>query len=113
VHDLAGRLLIEIDALRVQHVRSASTVERHDLSALLYQRVWRPSSVDAATGASAHGEWLILADRGGVGAQLADLLESAGDTCTLRFADATPELPAPDRPLKGIVHLWSLDLAPA
>ncbi|WP_175732063.1 type I polyketide synthase [Burkholderia ambifaria] len=113
VHDLAGRLLIEIDALRLQHVRSASTVERHDLSALLYQRVWRPSSVDAATGASAQGEWLILADRGGVGAQLADLLESAGDTCTLRFADATPELPAPDRPLKGVVHLWSLDLAPA
>ncbi|WP_366887849.1 SDR family NAD(P)-dependent oxidoreductase, partial [Streptomyces sp. NPDC005476] len=36
-----------------------------------------------------------------------------GDTCTLRFADATPELPAADRPLKGVIHLWSLDLAPA
>ena len=59
------------------------------------------------------GEWLILADRGGVGAQLSALLEANGDTCTLRFADATPELPAPDRPLKGVIHLWSLDLAPA
>ena len=87
--------------------------ERHDFAALLYQRVWRPSNVDAATGGSVQGEWLILADRGGVGAQLSALLEANGDTCTLRFADATPELPAPDRPLKGVIHLWSLDLAPA
>ncbi|BBA44077.1 MULTISPECIES: bifunctional LLM class flavin-dependent oxidoreductase/SDR family oxidoreductase [Burkholderia] len=113
VHDLAGRLLIEIDALRLQQVRAARAVERHDFAALLYQRVWRPSNVDAATGGSAPGEWLILADRGGVGAQLSTLLEAHGDTCTLRFADATPELPAADRPLKGVIHLWSLDLAPA
>jgi hypothetical protein len=38
---------------------------------------------------------------------------SAGDTCTLQFDDATPALPALDRPLKGVIHLWSLDLAPA
>ncbi|MBA5735185.1 hypothetical protein, partial [Escherichia coli] len=69
VHDLAGRLLIEIDALRLQQVRTGRAVARHDFAALLYQRVWRPSSVEAATGASAQGEWLILADRGGVGAQ--------------------------------------------
>ncbi|WP_175843645.1 type I polyketide synthase [Burkholderia contaminans] len=113
IHDLAGRLLIEIDALRLQQVRAARAVERHDFAALLYQRVWRPSNVDAATGGSAHGEWLILADRGGVSAQLSALLEAHGDTCTLRFADATPELPAADRPLKGVIHLWSLDLAPS
>lgn len=113
VHDLAGRLLIEIDALRLQQVRAGRAAERHDFAALLYQRVWRPSSVEAATGAAANGEWLILADRGGVGAQLSALLESAGEPCTLRFADASPELPALDRPLKGILHLWSLDLAPA
>ncbi|MDN7666773.1 type I polyketide synthase [Burkholderia vietnamiensis] len=113
VHDLAGRLLIEIDALRLQQVRSARGAERHDLSGLLYQRVWRPSSADATIGASSAGEWLIFADRGGVGAQLAGLLESAGDTCTLQFDDTTPALPALDRPLKGVIHLWSLDLAPA
>ncbi|WP_423383202.1 type I polyketide synthase [Burkholderia sp. LMG 32019] len=113
VHDLAGRLLIEIDALRLQQVRAGRAVERHDFAALLYQRVWRPSSVEAATGASEQGEWLILADRGGVGAQLSALLESAGDTCALHFADASAALPALDRPLKGVIHLWSLDLAPA
>ncbi|MCA3783144.1 MAG: LLM class flavin-dependent oxidoreductase [Burkholderia sp.] len=113
VHDLAGRLLIEIDALRLQQVRTGRAVERHDFAALLYQRVWRPSSVEAATGASAQGEWLILADRGGVGAQLSALLESAGDTCTLHFADTSAALPALDRPLKGVIHLWSLDLLPA
>ncbi|WP_322064569.1 type I polyketide synthase [Burkholderia ubonensis] len=113
VYDLAGQLLIEIDALRLQHVRSAQTVGRQEVAALLYQRVWRPSSGDAATGGSAHGEWLILADRGGVGAQVAALLESAGDTCALHFADATPDLPALDRPLKGVIHLGSLDLDPS
>ena len=75
VHDLAGRLLIEIDGLRLQQVRAGRAAERHDFAALLYQRVWRPSNVDAATGGSVQGEWLILADRGGVGAQLSALLK--------------------------------------
>jgi len=113
VYDLAGRLLIEIDALRLQHVRAARTGARHDFAALLYQRVWRPSSGAAASSDPAHGEWLIFADRGGVGAHVAALLESAGATCSLHDTNAMPELAALERPLKGIIHLWNLDLVAA
>jgi phthiocerol/phenolphthiocerol synthesis type-I polyketide synthase D len=112
VYDRAGQLLIEIDALRLQSVRAAPAIERQALGALLYQRVWRPASGDATNGSAAPGEWLIVADRGGVGAQVAALLESAGDTCSLGFVDATPASPALDRPLKGILHLAGLDLKP-
>ncbi|MCX4165233.1 MULTISPECIES: type I polyketide synthase [Paraburkholderia] len=114
VYDLAGKLLIEIDALRLQHVHSAQPVERHEFAPLLYQRVWRASSVEATTAgaaAASAGEWLIFADRGGVAKKVAALLEGTGNTCSLHYVDDTLALPELDRPLKGILHLWSLDLA--
>ncbi|MGH7221894.1 MAG: SDR family NAD(P)-dependent oxidoreductase, partial [Gemmataceae bacterium] len=82
------------------------------------------------------GGWLIFADRGGVGEQLAERMRDAGETCTLVFAgtafgrgsddryeihpsrieDMTQLLQvvlAPGRPpCRGVVHLWNLD-APA
>src|SRR5579863_802873 len=73
--------------------------------------------------------WLILADRDGVGARLAGLLRERGDTCRVVVADdlagaggddadfmrACKELAAeaaasPERGMRGIVSLWSLDL---
>jgi acyl transferase domain-containing protein/surfactin synthase thioesterase subunit/acyl carrier protein len=72
--------------------------------------------------------WLILADRNGVGARLADLLRERGDTCRVVFADdlatadgdgahvmqACKELAAEavassNRRMRGVVNLWSLD----
>ncbi|MBV8886873.1 MAG: type I polyketide synthase [Chroococcidiopsidaceae cyanobacterium CP_BM_RX_35] len=84
------------------------------------------------------GMWLILADRGGVGQALAHLLEEQGQSCLLVYAgDAyqakeaetwslNPTSPedfehlfqeaviTSSLPLRGIVHLWSLEaeLAP-
>jgi acyl transferase domain-containing protein/surfactin synthase thioesterase subunit/acyl carrier protein len=73
--------------------------------------------------------WLILADRNGVGARLADLLRERGDTCRVVFADdlanvggdgvdfmhACKELAAEaaassNRRMRGVLSLWSLDL---
>jgi NADPH:quinone reductase-like Zn-dependent oxidoreductase/thioesterase domain-containing protein/SAM-dependent methyltransferase len=79
------------------------------------------------------GNWLLLADRGGLGARLASLLEARGDRVTLAFAgrsdrgaDARGAGPDPGSPEglrrllaemgsspTGIVHLWGLDGAPA
>ncbi|HEV2130865.1 MAG TPA: acyltransferase domain-containing protein, partial [Longimicrobiaceae bacterium] len=104
----------------------------------LYQLRWqaapRASQADAS-GSADPGHWLILADRGGRGAALAKRLEAQGESCTLVLArdgeaprsaggrHAEPTDPAAlrtlveeaagvERPLRGIVHLWGLDLAP-
>jgi NADPH:quinone reductase-like Zn-dependent oxidoreductase/acyl carrier protein len=121
------------------------------LDDLLYAYQWQPSSFSrdpegSARGANAtplpsgsrlnEGNWLIFADRGGVGEQLAERLHAAGMTSTLVFARAAfapsgteryeihpsraedmsrllHEVLAPSRvPYRGIVHLWNLD-APA
>ena len=82
------------------------------------------------------GTWLILADRLGVGQKLAQLLQGIGHSCLCVFAGNTDRaenittwsidpsrpdcwetlwqttLSTLDRPLQGIVHLWSLDAAP-
>ena len=85
------------------------------------------------------GIWLIFADHGGMGQALAERLESSGNTCVLVYASnvvgTTGRSPLPDDniqhldsvdpagferlfsdvfqenapPLRGIVHLWSLD----
>ncbi|WP_218080277.1 type I polyketide synthase [Anthocerotibacter panamensis] len=62
--------------------------------------------------------WLILADRQGVGQQLADQLALRGEAATLVFAQDL-DLTLPEdfhrliqdaaRPWQGVVHLWSLD----
>jgi acyl transferase domain-containing protein/aryl carrier-like protein len=76
--------------------------------------------------------WLIFADQSGIGEQLAAKLRDAGAECTLVFAGRTfarneeyryeihpgrgedmekllRAVHAPDRPCRGIVHLWNLD----
>ncbi|WP_193199908.1 type I polyketide synthase [Nostoc sp. MG11] len=74
--------------------------------------------------------WLILADSFGIGEDLAKLLQSQGEVCTLVFSGkeykqlpnkfiVDPSNPtdfqqllqalATNQPLRGVVHLWSLD----
>jgi acyl transferase domain-containing protein/acyl carrier protein len=80
---------------------------------LLYSRVW--NLLYPATGAGLGvGDWLIFADRAGVGALLASHLEAAGNRCSLVLGDSAEELHRlARRPWRGMVHLWSLDLPAA
>ena len=79
------------------------------------------------------GPWVIFADRGGVGQQLAALLQERGERCFLVSVGETYEageagqfrinparradfeqlfqavLEAEQRPCRGVVHLWSLE----
>ncbi|MGK7876651.1 MAG: SDR family NAD(P)-dependent oxidoreductase [Xenococcaceae cyanobacterium] len=55
-------------------------------------------------------QWVILADEGGVGKKLAELLHSEGETSTLVFPDE--EVGANEiGNAKGVISLWSLDAA--
>lgn len=83
--------------------------------------------------ASDPGIWLILADAGGVGEQIADYLGARGERCLRVYAatefvighdgrvqlhPGTPEhfprlFDLIDAPLRGVVHLWGLDVPDA
>ncbi len=80
---------------------------------LLYRRVW--NVLEPATGQAAPlGDWLIFADRGGLGVQLAAQMEAAGNRCTLVTASSPASAgELAHKTWRGIVHLGSLDLPPA
>ena len=101
----------------------------------LYEIAWRAQALegDGATATDGTpGSWLIFADSGGLGAELAGRLETAGNRCILAYANSLPSsdgntfhldpsnpgdfqhlfaeaFQAQMPPLAGIVHLWSLD----
>jgi amino acid adenylation domain-containing protein len=120
--------------VRIDEAASALLAETTDW---LYELAWqaRPRATAAALSpAPQPGHWLILADPRGVGEALARELQAQGDTCTLvrptagrsnggredgRVAPAdagalralVAEALAGERPLRGVVHLWSLAAA--
>ncbi len=97
----------------------------------LFELVWQPQPL--ATPATAeHGAWIIFADQGGWGFQLRELFEQAGDHCWVvlpgekyesgargvfrvvpqnagQYQQLLQDLAAADMPLRGVIHLWSLD----
>nr|VFJ45213.1 MAG: Acyl transferase domain-containing protein [Candidatus Kentron sp. DK] len=77
-----AQLPMLLDVLAKQYRRETLTDTLKDW---LYEVAWqsRPRPVDLAGGP---GHWLILADGGGMGRELADGLEAAGHTCTLAYA---------------------------
>ena len=100
----------------------------------LYQLHWqeRPALATAATAPGPASGWVIMADRGGVGDALADMLQRRGDTCNLlrlddvlaariepgdgddllaRVSAALSALAATSSPaLRGVIDLWPLDV---
>ncbi len=91
----------------------------------LYTLGWTPQALPEAPAAAPvepGRRWLVLGDRGGAGAALAAVLAARGESCALigeaevdpldqtSWSRALANLAAAtDRPLAGIVHLWSLD----
>lgn len=132
--DEAGQLVGEVSGLRIQrtsHIALQRTWQDSPID-WLYELAWQQHDLlDATplTQTQKPGHWLIFADRAGVGKSQAALLDEKGDSCTLVYStlsfpgeqngrfllDPTrPEafqhlLTAEKRPLRGIVHLWSLD----
>ncbi|MBI4614804.1 MAG: alpha/beta fold hydrolase, partial [Planctomycetes bacterium] len=76
----------------------------------LYRLDWAASPLAVGAPASATGEWLVIADRSGVGKRLAALLEEHGGTCHVVAPGAELPLEGRERVLSGVVHLSCLDI---
>ncbi len=103
----------------------------------LYQVEWQPSPRSSSPDHAANlpqkgGSWLILSDQRGVGRSLAELLQQQGQSCLLVYPGEFykclgtrtwclnpshpsdyerlfQEVAAGELPLKGVIHLWSLE----
>jgi polyketide synthase 12/epothilone polyketide synthase D len=120
IYDESGRLSARVSGLRCQRMAGGA---EETLDDMLYAYEWRSQPRPAVDRPREPAAWLIFADRGGVGEQLAEKLRAAGDDCRLVFADDSPgERPASAgwyglhqpadagrSPGRAIVHLWNLD----
>jgi acyl transferase domain-containing protein/pimeloyl-ACP methyl ester carboxylesterase/acyl carrier protein len=94
----------------------ASALDPQATGSWLYQTQWRPQPAPVGQlPRNLAGHWIILADSGGVGRQLAAALEKQEATCDLIFAGSqlaqeTLFRVPPD--CRGLIHLWGLDAAP-
>ena len=122
--------------LRQASRRALTRAARRDTSTWLHEVSWQPVDPPEADGAFEPATWLVLADRGGVGQQLAARLEGAAQRCVVVHAAAAFADEGSDRfsvdpavpehfehivdaasgdgttnrpPLRHVVHLWSLD----
>jgi acyl transferase domain-containing protein/surfactin synthase thioesterase subunit/acyl carrier protein len=135
VYDDDGSPVATLDGLAVRRLPRASLTVPDDaaVGGWLYQPRWRERR-PATPPRTALASWLIFADRGGVGAALAEVLEGRGDWCQLVFADSAcvavdPRWPTVDParledfrrvvreesastglPCRGAVYLWGLDV---
>ncbi len=123
----AGEIAIEISGVRLR------TIPADGLSGAFYKIGWERKPLENATPTGKGGAWLVFCDRAGIGESLAARLEAGGEPCVRVFtADAyraegratyhlnagrrddftqlMREISALGHPLRGIVHLWSLDL---
>ncbi|NEO43916.1 MAG: SDR family NAD(P)-dependent oxidoreductase [Moorea sp. SIO4A3] len=103
-----------------------------DLSNWLYQVNWQPQGIEGSLSSQNPGNWLIFADKSGLGAKLAQRLQAQGrHTLTVvpgesyqqldsrhytinpaqpeDFKQLFQEIQVARFPLQGVVHLWSLD----
>ena len=137
--DEAGRVAVEIQGLRFEYLgEDTQRAAVDDLDDWLYEFQWKPKELAAGkpSAPASRGSWLIFTDNGGVGDALSTLLEARGERSILVARGESyeqtdgghcrirPERPedirrlfeaalASDQPgCRGIVHLWSLDIAP-
>jgi NADPH:quinone reductase-like Zn-dependent oxidoreductase len=122
LRDEAGQLVAVVEGIQLQRVSrlALQKAARRPFADLLYRVGWEPAALpDAAS--ELDGRWLILADSAGIGAALAEKLQQRGGAPTIVTPDGFAVLePAAydsliaaataqgERPLRGVVHLWSL-----
>ncbi|MER7396115.1 SDR family NAD(P)-dependent oxidoreductase [Streptomyces sp. NPDC000151] len=113
--DEDGNLVLAMDGLWLRRVSGDALLRRE--TAVVRRPVWEATAPQPVSdGAeSASGDWLVLADRGGLGTALAAQLRAAGREVTVVPADATADLAAlvreraaGERPLNA-AFLWGLD----
>ncbi|GAB5522531.1 MAG: type I polyketide synthase [Roseivirga sp.] len=122
VFDGRGQLLIELTGFKLQSLQPGKSEKQSRKDTWLYQPKWRLSSISETSDSPEKKYWLILADDGGLGNDLADQLQAKGDSCQVlkidslndaeammqRIEDCLKEAPSE---IHGIIHLWSLSVA--
>ncbi len=132
-----GRLLAKISELRLKRAprEVLQRAWQQRVQDWFYQMVWQPQALEQRNGEAqtSAGNWMIFADRAGMGEALARLLEARGETCLRVFAGESyrargeehfeinpahaedftrmfeAALGANAATLHGLVYLWSLD----
>jgi acyl transferase domain-containing protein/acyl carrier protein len=125
--DAGGAVIAEVRGISGRRAtrEQLQEVGRTQTDDCLYSPVWQPAT--ASRTQAAHvvktRNWLVLADRGGVGQVLAERLVQRGETVRLVYAAGVEDgIDASDseawrhlfaaetaRPFDGIVHMWGLD----
>ncbi len=136
-----GAVIAEVEGLYGRQASRQALAEsrRSSLDRWMYEVRWQPDARanDERARSQRPGSWLIFADRGGAGAELANALEQQGGRCALIHQGASFEKREPSSyvanptspedfvrllkdlrqagsmPAAGVVHLWSLDATPA
>ncbi len=141
--DNKGNVLVLIEGFCAQSLKTARNVISKGLDEWLYHLEWQPKAyagkaqTNGVQQTARAGSWFIFADSKGVGTELISLLEEHGESCMVVLpGDAyrldtdeqcvwiNPDDPAdyvrvlqetrPDQRIcRGIIHLWSLEAAPA
>lgn len=133
--DGAGRTIAAITDFESRRVKHAALIGPHATpeDEWLYEIVWEPAASPAEVALTGTSSWLILADNGAVGTSLAEQLGRHGQRCVIarpgtqfkmeasglyrldplapeHFRRLWQEAFGPEQPpLRGVVHLWSLD----
>ena len=129
LYDTAGNLVAEFEGFECRRLLKDVLLKhlQRDRSDWLYRMTWREAVSSETTAPTRNGDWLILADDGGVGERVAGLLTERGEACTIVTAGANdnghpvgqhridPTDPNAFAQLfdgsttyRGIVYLWSL-----
>jgi acyl transferase domain-containing protein/surfactin synthase thioesterase subunit/acyl carrier protein len=125
VYDGEGRLVATLEGLSLRRLSRAAFGGARDIALgdARYRLRWDEKPPDENPQRTARARWLVFADRGGVGAALAEVLASRGDGCDLISSDALAMPPvagdirravgevarAGGLPCRGVVYLWGLD----
>ena len=107
--DEDGRVVVEARGMHLRALDAESLRSELTPADWLYELQWEPVTLPDPP-AAPPGNWLILADAQGVGEELAARLSSQGARCAVVLPGSSWEEHL-DRlgPLRGVVHLWSLD----
>jgi acyl transferase domain-containing protein/aryl carrier-like protein len=106
--DSEGQVSLEVEGLRLAHVGDGHVGAPGKIRDWLYDLIWEEQP-RIASSAAVPAAWTIFADRGSIGAQLAENLRRRGSTCVLVPSGDSEIEPHLERIDTGIVYLRGLD----